>query len=231
MSDGKEIILKAEDSIILFRENLAKRGLELAARISQNLYLVKPKEIKRLIGHKDKITFLKFSDNGKVLASGSHDKTLRLWEIESENSKKFDVLDEVLCADFFQDSKKMVSGDKNGCVEIWDTENGKKVNEFIGIPKISRRDWQPGIVGIKVGRNEDHVITVCSDDCVRIFDEQLAEQLAPSGWQTLASGRSHGAGHQRPTPPSHDTLAGRQRRRPAAQTHVLAPGRRGGGGA
>ncbi len=64
----------------------------------------------------------------------------------------------------------MVSGDKNGCVVIWDTENGKKVNEFIGIPKIPRRDWQPGIVGIKLGRNEDHVITVCTDDCVRIFD-------------------------------------------------------------
>ena len=38
----------------------------------------------RLAGHEDHILCLAFSQDGKFIASGSRDKTVRIWEIEME---------------------------------------------------------------------------------------------------------------------------------------------------
>jgi len=41
------------------------------------------RELRTLAGHKDQVTSVAFTPDGKTLASGSYDHTIRLWKVET----------------------------------------------------------------------------------------------------------------------------------------------------
>lgn len=82
----------------------------------------------RLKGHEDMVTRIAFSPDGKLLASGSRDSTIRLWDLQSGQEKKKlsdgSRFRSVQALAFSPDGKLLVAGGPGLNINIWDIETG-----------------------------------------------------------------------------------------------------------
>jgi len=86
-----------------------------------------------LKNHKDFITSISFSPNGKFLASGSRDRNIVLTDIETKNNNKLQGHDAtVLSLSFSNDEKFLSSGGADNKIILWDTISGNKVLKLKG---------------------------------------------------------------------------------------------------
>ena len=92
------------------------------------------KPLYTFIGHTDAITAVDYSTNGKLLASGSSDKTVRLWDVTTgKHLHTFTghtggigavtfLGDKALAGTAFAKDKALASGCSDGTVIIWDID-------------------------------------------------------------------------------------------------------------
>ena len=79
--------------------------------------------VKTLTGHTDCVLSVTYSPDGKKLASGSYDGTVRIWDVgrgECERTLTGHT-NWVLSVTYSPDGKKLASGSKDGTVRIWMT--------------------------------------------------------------------------------------------------------------
>jgi WD40 repeat protein len=79
-----------------------------------------------LTGHQQAVRSVAFSPNGKLLASGSSDNTIRLWQVHS--GRKSTPLkghhSAVLSVAFSPDGKTLASGSDDGTLRLWSVAAG-----------------------------------------------------------------------------------------------------------
>mmetsp|Transcript_16432 Transcript_16432/g.27120 ORF Transcript_16432/g.27120 Transcript_16432/m.27120 type:complete len:305 (-) Transcript_16432:382-1296(-) len=85
-----------------------------------------------LDAHSDEIGAISITEDGKLMASASDDRTLRLWasgsvtrELGNRECKIYDV-------QFSRDGRRLVSGSDAGVVNIWETSTGRLIKDLRG---------------------------------------------------------------------------------------------------
>jgi WD40 repeat protein len=84
------------------------------------------------LGHDDSIRAVTFSPDGKTIATGSVDKTIKLWQVEtgdliktlSDSSNSSEYINSVA---FNSDGKILVSADEDKTIKLWNVNQGKVI--------------------------------------------------------------------------------------------------------
>lgn len=120
---------KSEDQII---------SLEKAVRIiyhPQALFRVRPVSrcTATLPGHTEAVLSIAFSPDGRRLATGSGDATVRLWDIDTETPIQTlrGHTHWILALAWSPDGKRLASGDKNSEIRVWNGDTGKKITKVL----------------------------------------------------------------------------------------------------
>ena len=96
------------------------------------LYDLNTQEVQTILaGHKKQVYSLSFSLDGKTLASGGLDKTIRIWTVDTGEHKKTlrghsDQVSHIL----FKDDATLISYGKDKMVRLWDIKKGRQKNSF-----------------------------------------------------------------------------------------------------
>ena len=87
-----------------------------------------------LEGHTDLVWSVAFSPNGQTLASGSQDRTIRLWNPNNGNLKRTlrGHRDAVNSVAFSPDGRTLASGSWDGTVRLWNPNNGNLKRTLTG---------------------------------------------------------------------------------------------------
>lgn len=117
-----------------FQEQTAKQMFEKTLNITcvpKARFQVIPVErcTATIEGHLEAITILQFSPNGKRLASGSGDTTVRFWDLSTQTP--FDEYGKahkhwILCLSWAPNGKLIASSCKQGVIALWDGATGKQ---------------------------------------------------------------------------------------------------------
>ncbi|KAJ3191243.1 hypothetical protein HK101_007935 [Irineochytrium annulatum] len=107
---------------------------------------VSKKSLCRMTGHQQPVNHLSFSPNGRMLASASFDKSVKLWD--GTTGKFIDTLrghvGAVYHATFSSDSRQVLSGSKDSMLKCWDLKTRKVKVDLPGHQdEVFAVDWSP----------------------------------------------------------------------------------------
>jgi periodic tryptophan protein 2 len=130
-----------------------------------------------LSGHEGPVSSVSFSSSLGMLASGSWDKTVKLWDVFAGNAAPESLSHgaDVLAVRFRPDGKQLVSSTLDGQLHFWDAKAGREMKTIDG-----RRD-------IRGGRKSTDVRTAKSSAAGKCFTSMC---YTADGECVIAGGRS-----------------------------------------
>ncbi|RYC80662.1 Vegetative incompatibility protein HET-E-1 [Fusarium oxysporum f. sp. narcissi] len=111
-------------------ERFLPRWISLLPNVDSNWNAV----LQTLESHTDLVSSVVFSNNGKLIASGSCDNTVKIWNVEMGKEERTLVghTDSVRSVVFSKDSKLIASGSDDKTVKIWNVATGEEERTLEG---------------------------------------------------------------------------------------------------
>ncbi|KAF8881402.1 WD40-repeat-containing domain protein [Gymnopilus junonius] len=120
-----------------------------------------------------------------VLASGSADKTVRIWDTTSRNTiAELTHTDTIWSVAFSPDSRRLVSGSRDGIVRVWDLKTKKVI--------LKDKEHKGSVAAVAFSPDGVYTASGSYDKTIRIFEAETGKQVRPpleghtSEVQTLA---------------------------------------------
>ncbi|MCJ1307514.1 hypothetical protein MMC25_001160 [Agyrium rufum] len=154
------------DSSADFHENTLeaqKRGSvpDLVQRSGSDIYLVADGEIK---GHADSVRAVAFSPDGKQIASGSSDHTIRLWDSATGTAVRTlkGHSSSVIAVVFSPDGKQIASGSSDDTIRLWDSATGTAVRTLKG--------HSSSVTAVVFSPDGKQIASGSADQTIRLWD-------------------------------------------------------------
>lgn len=145
--NDKEITYNLQKS--LDNSNLNTEGVIDIVYQQQAIFKVRPvtRCTSSMPGHAEAVISVNFSPDGKHLASGSGDTTVRFWDVNTQTPSYTckGHKNWVLCISWSPDSSKLASACKDGKIIIWDPVTGTQMGKtMVGHKQwVTSLSWEP----------------------------------------------------------------------------------------
>jgi WD40 repeat protein/tRNA A-37 threonylcarbamoyl transferase component Bud32 len=149
-----------------------------------------------LIGHTDWVGSLAISPDGNTLVSGSGDRSIKIWNLQTNGLKTTLTLhtDAVTSVAITPDGQTLVSGSKDSTIKIWNLQNGSLKSTITG--------HKDAVNSLAISPDGQSLVSGSADRTIKIWDLRTGELkktlnghnksvwrvlISPDG-QTLVSG-------------------------------------------
>ena len=177
-----------ENNVVRARELLAQLPTEAAGRNLRGFEwfyvsrLCDPDELATLEGHTNSVTSVAFSPDGQRLASGSSDKTVKIWD-SATGQELFDLKGHaatVSSVAFSPDGLRLASASRDKSVKIWDSATGKELLALKGHTDV--------VVSVTFSPDGQRLASGSGDQTVKIWDSATGKELSRSRAIPVRSG-------------------------------------------
>ena len=128
--------------------------------------------IRELKEHKDYVSSMSFSSNGRMLASASSDNTVKLWDLSTQVSKTLTGHNKpVTAVSFSPDGRLVASASQDKTIKLWTTAEGQLQNTLEG-----HKDW---VNSLNFSSDGKLIASGSSDGTVKLWtsDGKLVQTL------------------------------------------------------
>jgi len=124
-----------------------------------------------LRGHTNRVNSVAFSPDGRFLASGSDDNTIKLWDVGTGAClcTLTGHSDAVNAVAFSPDGKSLASGSRDDTIKLWDVETGDLMVTFTG--------HNSGVLAVAFSPDDKFLASGSSDQTIRLWDTATRECL------------------------------------------------------
>ncbi|QRV88322.1 hypothetical protein RhiJN_16340 [Ceratobasidium sp. AG-Ba] len=128
---------------------------------------------KQLTGHTDWVLSVAYSPDGTYIASGSEDKTVRIWDAHTGQQVGHPLTGHtewVLSVTYSPDGAYIASGSEDMTIRMWDARTGQQV----GYPLTGHTDL---IWSVAYSPDSAYVASGSSDNTIRMWDARTGQQV------------------------------------------------------